>query len=103
MRPSGTEPKLKVYLEVIEPVSSDLKTARQGRRHEVGRASAPPWKASSRSEVRPRPSSLVPAYFFQKRFLVVGLSVSTGTSLGELGLPSKSCASPSTAISCRLR
>ncbi|WP_082592357.1 phospho-sugar mutase [Phycicoccus sp. Soil803] len=29
VRPSGTEPKLKVYLEVIEPVSSDLKTARQ--------------------------------------------------------------------------
>jgi phosphomannomutase len=28
VRPSGTEPKLKVYLEVIEPVSSDLKTAR---------------------------------------------------------------------------
>ncbi|GAA2739544.1 phospho-sugar mutase [Pedococcus aerophilus] len=28
VRPSGTEPKLKVYLEVIEPVSSDLTTAR---------------------------------------------------------------------------
>jgi phosphomannomutase len=28
VRPSGTEPKLKVYLEVIEPVSTDLKTAR---------------------------------------------------------------------------
>lgn len=28
VRPSGTEPKLKVYLEVIEPVSSDLKAAR---------------------------------------------------------------------------
>ncbi len=28
VRPSGTEPKLKVYLEVIEPVSSDLSTAR---------------------------------------------------------------------------
>jgi phosphomannomutase len=29
VRPSGTEPKLKVYLEVIEPVSSDLSTARK--------------------------------------------------------------------------
>ncbi|WP_406831913.1 phospho-sugar mutase [Pedococcus sp. KACC 23699] len=29
VRPSGTEPKLKVYLEVIEPVSSDLSTARE--------------------------------------------------------------------------
>jgi phosphomannomutase len=29
VRPSGTEPKLKVYLEVIEPVSSDLRTARK--------------------------------------------------------------------------
>ena len=29
VRPSGTEPKLKVYLEVIEPVSTDLKTARK--------------------------------------------------------------------------
>jgi phosphomannomutase len=29
VRPSGTEPKLKVYLEVIEPVSSDLTTARK--------------------------------------------------------------------------
>ena len=29
VRPSGTEPKLKVYLEVIEPVSSDLKAARK--------------------------------------------------------------------------
>lgn len=28
VRPSGTEPKLKVYLEVIEPVSSDLAAAR---------------------------------------------------------------------------
>ncbi|GAB3066629.1 phospho-sugar mutase [Pedococcus soli] len=29
VRPSGTEPKLKVYLEVIEPVSTDLVTARK--------------------------------------------------------------------------
>jgi phosphomannomutase len=29
VRPSGTEPKLKVYLEVIEPVFSDLATARK--------------------------------------------------------------------------
>ena len=29
VRPSGTEPKLKVYLEVIEPVSSDLRAARK--------------------------------------------------------------------------
>ncbi|MEO6411355.1 MAG: phospho-sugar mutase [Pedococcus sp.] len=29
VRPSGTEPKLKVYLEVIETVSSDLATARK--------------------------------------------------------------------------
>ena len=29
VRPSGTEPKLKVYLEVIEPVSADLATARK--------------------------------------------------------------------------
>jgi len=29
VRPSGTEPKLKVYLEVIEPVSSDLLAARK--------------------------------------------------------------------------
>jgi phosphomannomutase len=29
VRPSGTEPKLKIYLEVIEPVSSDLTTARK--------------------------------------------------------------------------
>ena len=29
VRPSGTEPKLKVYLEAIEPVSSDLSTARE--------------------------------------------------------------------------
>jgi phosphomannomutase len=28
VRPSGTEPKLKVYLEVIEPVTSDLASAR---------------------------------------------------------------------------
>jgi phosphomannomutase len=29
VRPSGTEPKLKVYLEVIEPVTTDLKKARK--------------------------------------------------------------------------
>jgi phosphomannomutase len=29
VRPSGTEPKLKVYLEVIEPVTSELRTARK--------------------------------------------------------------------------
>jgi phosphomannomutase len=29
VRPSGTEPKLKVYLEVIEPVSADLAKARK--------------------------------------------------------------------------
>ena len=29
VRPSGTEPKIKVYLEVIEPASSDLTTARK--------------------------------------------------------------------------
>jgi phosphomannomutase len=29
VRPSGTEPKLKVYLEVIEPVTSDLATTRK--------------------------------------------------------------------------
>ena len=37
VRPSGTEPKLKVYLEVIEPVSSDLATARKVAAETAGR------------------------------------------------------------------
>lgn len=32
VRPSGTEPKLKAYLEVVEPVAGDLATARQAAR-----------------------------------------------------------------------
>ena len=42
MRPSGTEPKLKVYLEAIKPVASpdDLSAARERAAERLGRVRA---------------------------------------------------------------
>ena len=58
VRPSGTEPKLKVYLEVIEPVSSDLRHGPRGCGEPADRDPYAPWRSSPPSDPGPSQAGL---------------------------------------------
>ena len=56
VRPSGTEPKLKCYLEVVVPVDADVE---HGRRRRPDRRRTPARRASAPTS--PRPPACEPA------------------------------------------